>query len=159
MDKNPHMTNNTLQILVLDEADQIFEKPSSHALSIILKRLEESRQKLLFSATKIKNSSLVRLHAYNPRCFFAQADSIYNTPLQLQQVYLVCELREKLDILWSFLNTHKKNKSIVFLSTCKQVDFISEVSQNLQIGIPIRCLHGKMTPKKKIKIIARFLLF
>ena len=30
------------------------------------------------------------------------------TPLKLEQAYLVCELQEKVDILWSFIKSHLK---------------------------------------------------
>ncbi len=43
------------------------------------------------------------------------------TPQQLLQAYVVCELPQKLDILYSFIKTHLTVKVIVFVSSCKQV--------------------------------------
>jgi len=43
------------------------------------------------------------------------------TPTNLQQSYMVCELPQKLNLLFSFLRTHTTSKMIVFVSSCKQV--------------------------------------
>ena len=37
------------------------------------------------------------------------------------QSYIVCELHEKIDVLWSFLRNHLKHKVLVFMTSCKQV--------------------------------------
>lgn len=37
------------------------------------------------------------------------------------QNYLVCEAHNKLNLLWSFIKSHKQQKILVFLATCKQV--------------------------------------
>jgi ATP-dependent RNA helicase DDX10/DBP4 len=41
--------------------------------------------------------------------------------LRLVQNYVVCGLEHKLDVLHSFLKSHLKSKTIVFLSSCAQV--------------------------------------
>jgi hypothetical protein len=42
-------------------------------------------------------------------------------------------LNEKLDMLWGFIKTHKKNKVLVFVSSCKQVTCISNIHQNSSV--------------------------
>ena len=37
------------------------------------------------------------------------------------QSYVVCELPEKLNFLYSFIRNHIKSKILVFVSSCKQV--------------------------------------
>jgi ATP-dependent RNA helicase DDX10/DBP4 len=43
------------------------------------------------------------------------------TPLKLTQACMVVGLGQKMDVLWGFLKSHLTAKTIVFLSTCKQV--------------------------------------
>ncbi len=43
------------------------------------------------------------------------------TPDGLQEHYMVCELDQKIDILWSFIKSHRKKKILVFVQSCKQV--------------------------------------
>jgi ATP-dependent RNA helicase DDX10/DBP4 len=40
---------------------------------------------------------------------------------KLTQAYMVVSLGQKMDVLWGFLKSHLTAKTIVFLSTCKQV--------------------------------------
>ena len=44
-----------------------------------------------------------------------------STPATLEQNYIVCELKQKISVLYSFLRSHLKKKSIVFFSSCKEV--------------------------------------
>lgn len=44
-------------------------------------------------------------------------------------------------------------KTVVFLSTCKQVKFAYEAMRRLRPGAPLRCLHGGM---KQLKRMAAF---
>ena len=37
------------------------------------------------------------------------------------QAYVVCELPQKLDLLWAFIKQHLRNRTLIFVSTCKQV--------------------------------------
>ena len=39
------------------------------------------------------------------------------TPDKLAQTYIVCELHEKINMLWSFLKSHKKKKLLVFMQS------------------------------------------
>jgi ATP-dependent RNA helicase DDX10/DBP4 len=40
------------------------------------------------------------------------------------QYYMVVNTEDKLNVLYSFLKTHHKQKVLIFASTCKQVRFI-----------------------------------
>lgn len=57
----------------------------------------------------------------DPEYISVHAEAAAPTPLKLQQAYMECELPQKLDILWSFIKAHLKAKTIIFASTCKQV--------------------------------------
>ena len=41
------------------------------------------------------------------------------------QAYVVCELPRKLDLLWAFIKQHLRSRTLVFVSTCKQVTTVS----------------------------------
>ena len=74
------------------------------------------------------------------------------TPSQLVQNYVVCRLHEKLDVLYSFIKSHLKNKIVVFLSSCSQVRYVFECLRGLQPGIPLMALHGKIKQEKRTHI-------
>ena len=94
----------------------------SATLNAILANLPPRRQTLLFSATQTKSvAALARLSLREPEYLEAHAEADAPTPVRLEQAYMECEAAQKLDILWSFIKTHLKARTIVFLSTCKQV--------------------------------------
>ncbi len=107
---------------MLDEADRILDMGFKKSLNSIIANLPPRRQTLLFSATQTKSvSDLARLSLKDPEYVAVHDKASQSTPESLDQTYLVCELYEKLDILFSFIRTHLTSKVLVFLSSCKQV--------------------------------------
>lgn len=108
---------------VLDEADRILDMGFARTLNALLSHLPRSRQTLLFSATQTDSvKDLARLSLKEPVFVGVKEEgSSTATPKSLEQHYVICELDKKLDILWSFIKSHLKNKALVFLSSGKQV--------------------------------------
>ena len=79
------------------------------------------------------------------------------TPINLNQFYTVCETHEKLDILFSFLKSHKNAKCLIFLSSCKQVRYYAEIFRRLKLGMTFLDLHGKQKQGKRTNIFYTFL--
>merc|ERR1711957_38371 len=79
------------------------------------------------------------------------------TPINLNQFFNICETHEKIDILFSFLKSHKNSKCIVFLSSCKQVRFFSEIFKRLKLGMTFLDIHGKQKQTKRQNIFYTFL--
>jgi superfamily II DNA/RNA helicase len=57
----------------------------------------------------------------DPEFVAVHAESAEATPQRLRQWWVPCALHGKLDLLWFFVKTHLKQRTIVFLATCKQV--------------------------------------
>ncbi len=70
---------------------------------------------------------LARLSLKDPMYVSVHEHSQHSTPSQLQQSYIVCELQQKLDLLWSFVKNHTKSKILVFIQSCKQVSFVVNI--------------------------------
>lgn len=47
-------------------------------------------------------------------------------------------------------------KVLVFVSTCRQAQFLGEALRRLRPGAPLRCLHGKMKQAKRMSIFYDF---
>lgn len=95
---------------------------------------------------------LARLSLHRPEYLSVHAQHSDATPTQLVQNYVVCRLHEKLDVLYSFIKSHLKNKIVVFLSSCAQVRFVFECFRGMQPGIPLMALHGKIKQDKRTLI-------
>lgn len=145
-------------ISVLDEADRILDMGFAKTLSALLSHLPKSRQTLLFSATQTQSvAQLARLSLKDPvHIGLQEPGSSTATPTSLSQHYSVCTLDRKLDTLWSFIKTHLQSKTLVFLSSGKQVRFVFEAFCKMQPGIPLLHLHGKQKQATRLTTYSRF---
>lgn len=60
---------------------------------------------------------------------------LLSTPATLEQSYVVCELHEKVNMLFSFLKSHLQKKIIVFFACCKEVNVYIAVIKSEQSNI------------------------
>lgn len=140
-----------LKLLVLDEADRILDMGFANTLNAIIAHLPP-RQTLLFSATQTRKvKDLARLSLREPE-YVAVRQAESSTPAQLEQFYMVTPLEKKLDTLFSFLRTHTQSKVLVFMSSCRQVQFAYEAFCKLRPGLPLMALHGKQKQTRRLKI-------
>jgi hypothetical protein len=49
-----------------------------------------------------------------------------------------------------------QDKTLVFLSTCKQVKYLYSVFKKLRPGVPLRCMHGGMSQIKRMAVFYSF---
>ncbi|PKY04622.1 RNA helicase [Aspergillus campestris IBT 28561] len=146
-----------LQMLVLDEADRIMDMGFQKTVDAIVGHLPKERQTMLFSATQTKKvSDLARLSLQDPEYVAVHNTAESATPSTLQQHYVVTPLHNKLDVLWSFIRSNLKSKTIVFLSSGKQVRFVYESFRRLQPGIPLMHLHGRQKQGGRLDITSKY---
>jgi ATP-dependent RNA helicase DDX10/DBP4 len=161
-----------MSVLVLDEADRILDMGFSRTLTALLNHLPKSRQTLLFSATQTRSvADLARLSLNDPVQVDAapeptmgssnplvkgEQDPTLHMPKGLSQHYSVVPLPQKLSTLYSFLRTHLQSKTLVFLSSTKQVRHVYETFRRLQPGISLLHLHGKQKQAARLGTYERF---
>ncbi|KAL4946807.1 hypothetical protein BDV06DRAFT_181591 [Aspergillus oleicola] len=157
LDQTAFFETHNLQMLVLDEADRIMDMGFQKTVDAIVGHLPAERQTLLFSATQTKKvSDLARLSLQDPEYVAVHEAASSATPAKLQQHYVVTPLAQKLDTLWSFIRSNLKSKTIVFLSSGKQVRFVYESFRHMQPGIPLLHLHGRQKQGGRLDITSRF---
>ncbi|RPD65179.1 DEAD-domain-containing protein [Lentinus tigrinus ALCF2SS1-7] len=158
MDQTIGFECDNLQMLVLDEADRILDMGFQKTLTALLSHLPKSRQTLLFSATQTQSvSDLARLSLKDPvKVGVEETLSEGATPKTLEQHYVICELDKKLDVLWSFIKSHLQSKTLVFMSSCKQVRFVFETFCKMHPGVPLLHLHGKQKQMARLAVFQRF---
>ena len=157
MDENPSFHWDQLQLLVLDEADKILDLGFAKTMNAIIENLPPQRQTLLFSATQTKRvQDLARLSLKKPKFVSTHELSASVTPESLKQSYLVCQLHEKLDMLWSFLKSHRSQKVMVFMASCKQVKFVYELFTRLRPPSALLALYGSLHQLRRMRIYDEF---
>ncbi|KAJ5102370.1 ATP-dependent RNA helicase dbp4 [Penicillium alfredii] len=157
LDQTAMFETHNLQMLVMDEADRIMDMGFQRTVDAIVDHLPKERQTLLFSATQTKKvSDLARLSLQDPEYVAVHEAAAAATPSTLQQHYVVTPLPQKLDTLWSFIRSNLKSKTVVFLSSGKQVRFVYESFRHLQPGIPLMHLHGRQKQGGRLDITTKF---
>ncbi|WKX91731.1 hypothetical protein Q1695_010060 [Nippostrongylus brasiliensis] len=157
MDENEQLLCDQLQILVLDEADRILDMGFSQQINAIVANLPKERQTLLFSATQTRNvKDLSRVCTKDPVFVSAHERCANATPDGLVQFYMVCEEQQKVNTMWSFMVNHKKYKTLMFVSSCKQARFLTGAFCHLRPGLPVMGLWGTMNQKKRVDVFQKF---
>ncbi|XP_044525075.1 probable ATP-dependent RNA helicase DDX10 [Gracilinanus agilis] len=157
MDETTYFHATNLQMLVLDEADRILDMGFADTMNAIIENLPKKRQTLLFSATQTKSvKDLARLSLKDPAYVWVHEKAKYSTPATLDQNYIICELHQKISVLYSFLKSHLKKKSIVFFASCKEVQYLFRVFCRLRPGISILALHGKQQQMRRMEVYNEF---
>jgi ATP-dependent RNA helicase DDX10/DBP4 len=170
--ETPYFNTDNLKLFVIDEADRILDEGFENEITEIVGYLPESRQTLLFSATLTKSLKRVaKMNLKEPEYInLNNTDQVLSkenmgtepmgktniTPLNLDQYYTTIETHQKIDTLFSFLQTHKNSKCIVFVSSCKQVRFYCEIFKKLKLAMTFLDLHGRQKQSKRTNIFYTF---
>ncbi|MBN3289734.1 DDX10 helicase, partial [Polypterus senegalus] len=146
-----------LKMLVLDEADRILDMGFADAMNAIIENLPKTRQTLLFSATQTKSvKDLARLSLKDPSYVWVHEKAKFSTPATLEQSYVVCDLSQKVNMLFSFVKNHTNKKIIVFFASCKEVQYLFRAFCRLRPGISVLALHGKQLQLKRMEVYNDF---
>ncbi|XP_033635495.1 probable ATP-dependent RNA helicase DDX10 [Asterias rubens] len=157
LDQTVSLECSNLQLLVLDEADRILDLGFEKTMNAILDNLPTERQTMLFSATQTKSvRDLARCSLKDPKYIAVHQHHEYSTPTQLEQSYIVCELEQKMDLLYSFIRNHTKHKILVFMASCKQVKYTFEVFCALHPGVTVMALYGTLHQLRRVAIYNEF---
>ncbi|BFZ25028.1 hypothetical protein BsWGS_28067 [Bradybaena similaris] len=156
-EQTPNFTADELKVLVLDEADKILNMGFAQTMNAIIEALPKQRQTLLFSATQTKSvKDLARLSLKRPVYVSVHEKAKEVTPTTLDQRYIVCEMQDKINTLWSFIRSHRHKKILVFLSCCKQTRYVYQVFKKMHPGLTILCLHGHMKQHQRMEVYNSF---
>jgi ATP-dependent RNA helicase DeaD len=143
---------NAVKILVMDEADRMFDMGFVKDVEKIIRKCPKQRQTLFFSATispDVKN--LANKHMVDPEIVLA--GNIVD-PSKLKQVTINVSRNKKFSLLTHLLKQEDKHLSMVFCNTRHISDF---VDQNLcSNGINAAAIHGGLTQNKRLKTIDKF---
>lgn len=135
----------SLEVLVLDEADQLLDLGFEASINTILSYLPKQRRTGLFSATQTDElENLIRAGLRNPVRINVKEKKRddgkmeQRTPSTLENFYMIVESDEKFNQMMNFIQARKKEKIMIFFSTCAGVDYFSKMLQlllkNTQVG-------------------------
>jgi ATP-dependent RNA helicase RhlB len=144
-----------IKILVVDEADRMFDMGFIKDLRYILRRLPsyDQRQSMLFSAT-LSSRVLELTYEYMnlPKEIYVTPDEI--TVETVEQSLFHVAKHEKLRLLLGVLKKEPWERVLIFANTKATVEWLSAKLKGN--GYPVKGLSGNLNQRQRLKIINHF---
>jgi ATP-dependent RNA helicase RhlB len=144
-----------VQVLVLDEADRMFDLGFIADIRFILRRLPrpEHRQSMLFSATlSHRVLELAYEHMNNPELVRIEPDKV--TIDRIRQVIYFPSMEEKIPLLAGLLRETEAHRTMVFVNTRRMAEKL-EASLRAN-GFHAQALSGDVPQKKRLQFLRQF---
>ncbi len=142
-------------VLVIDEADRMFDMGFIKDLRYLLRRLPpyHQRQSFLFSATlPYKVMELGYEHMNNPVRVAVSPEQV--TPETITQVLYHVERRAKFSLLLGLLMREKGERILMFVNTKREAERLTERLN--RHGYPAEELTGDIDQKKRLRVLEAF---
>ncbi|SEI63674.1 DEAD/DEAH box helicase [Frateuria terrea] len=146
---------NGVEVMVIDEADRMFDLGFIKDVRFIFRRLpaREQRQVLLYSATlSHRVLELAYEHMHEAEKLVVETDNI--TADKVRQVVYFPAKEEKMPLLLNLLEREKPSRSIVFVNTKAAAERITERVKRQ--GYRVGALSGDVPQLKRQKLLQRF---
>ncbi|KFK39522.1 hypothetical protein AALP_AA3G255500 [Arabis alpina] len=144
-----------VQFVVLDEADQMLQVGFAEDVEIILERLPEKRQSMMFSATMpgwIR--SLTKKYLNNPVTIDLVGDSDQKLADGITTYSIIADSYGRGSIIGPLVTEHAKGgKCIVFTQTKRDAD---RLSYGLSKSFQCEALHGDISQSQRERTLAGF---
>lgn len=145
----------TTDVLVLDEADRMFDLGFIKDIRFLLRRLPAppDRLNLLFSATlSFKVTELAYEHMNNPEIIRVEPDQV--TAKKVEEFIYYPADSEKIPLLVMLLNQQLPERGIIFINTKQTADRLNRYLEGN--GFNSAVLSGDVPQKKRQKILQQF---
>ena len=143
----------TVQMMVLDEADEMLDMGFREDIETILVKIPEEHQTLLFSATLSPEIlDITKRFQKNPE--FIKIVRKELTVPNIEQYYFDVKEKTKLDALCRIIDVYDPKLAMVFCNTKKRVDDLVEMLQGR--GYFEEGLHGDLKQAQRDKVMQKF---
>ncbi|MDE2280527.1 MAG: DEAD/DEAH box helicase, partial [Xanthomonadaceae bacterium] len=146
---------NGVEVMVIDEADRMFDLGFIKDVRFIFRRLpaREQRQVLLFSATlSHRVLELAYEHMHNAEKLVVESDNV--TADKVRQVVYFPAKEEKLPLLLNLIDKHQPKRSIIFVNTKAAAERVTERVK--RHGCRVGAISGDVPQLKRQKLLQRF---
>jgi ATP-dependent RNA helicase RhlB len=144
-----------VQVLVLDEADRMFDLGFIADIRYILRRLPapQRRQSMLFSATlSYRVLELAYEHMNNPELVRIEPDKI--TVDQVRQVIYYPSMEEKVPLLVGLLRQSEARRTMIFVNTKRMAERLEAILK--ANGFHAQALSGDVPQAKRLRFLRDF---
>jgi ATP-dependent RNA helicase RhlB len=144
-----------IQVLILDEADRMFDLGFIKDIRYVLRRLPEHHRRLnmLFSATlSHRVLELAYEHMNDPELVRIEPDKM--TVDRVTQSIYFPSMEEKLPLLLTLLRDRDPHRTMVFVNTRREADRLRDAL--VHNGIKAEALSGDVPQKKRLRMLKDF---
>ncbi|WP_308749347.1 DEAD/DEAH box helicase [uncultured Anaerococcus sp.] len=143
----------SLKIVVLDEADEMFDMGFRDDMKFILDSTNEDRQTCFFSATMGKEiTEFSKIHQTNPVTIKIKAEEL--TVNKIDQHFIKLKEADKEETLRRLLEINKPRLAIIFCNTKRKVDrLVESLSKKAYL---VDGLHGDLKQSQRDIVMKKF---
>lgn len=146
---------NSVEVMVIDEADRMFDLGFIKDVRFIFRKLppREQRQVLLFSATlSHRVLELAYEHMHEAEKLVVESENV--TADHVRQLVYFPAKEEKMPLLLNLIDQHKPARSIIFVNTKAAAERITERVK--RHGCRVGAISGDVPQLKRQKLLQRF---
>ena len=140
--------------VVLDEADEMLSMGFKKELDEILSFLSAAKNKWLFSATMPHGIKQIVNEHMSPNAHRIDVSSKNVVNKNIEHQYVLCDEKEKLNLLMMFLKTQKKGQGVVFCKTKAATQKLAK--QLIAKNVAADGIHGDLLQKERDKVMRAF---
>mgnify|MGYP002621112235 FL=1 len=144
-----------IQVVVLDEADRMFDLGFIKDIRYLLRRMPEPQQRLsmLFSATlSLRVQELAYEHMNNPQHVSIEPEQI--TAELVEEKVFYPSKEEKIPLLLGLLKHHDPHRVVIFANTKRTTETITAYLKGNDLNAAV--LSGDVPQKKRMRLLKEF---
>lgn len=143
-----------VKTLILDEADEMLTMGFKKELDEILSFITKADHKWLFSATMPNGIKQIINQHLSPNAHKIEVSSGNIVNENIEHQYIVCDIKDKLDVLMQFLQKERSKRGVVFCRTKAGAQKLEKQlnSKNVLAG----AIHGDLQQKERDKVMRAF---
>lgn len=148
-----HVRLDKVEVLILDEADRMFDMGFIKDLKKLISHIPEERQTLLFSATMPKEVARLAANILrDPKQ--VSVNSANSTADKIEDHVLFVEREDKVSLLLELLRQKEMKRAIVFTRTKHLANRVSEKLNNNRINAA--AIHGNKSQSARLRSLQSF---
>ena len=142
-----------LKILIVDEADKMFDLGFAEELDLVLKALPSHRQNLLFSATITEKVISLAQKFMNDPARITEEEGNSSTD-HVNQRAIEVNRNNRGPLLRHLIQAEKWTQALIFVSSVRNADILTV--KLLKAGIEANAFHGGLTQAQRVQVLQDF---